>query len=112
MTVTLIASLEGLAVGCAAAAVASLCLLLSRSQRRVKNRFVMRLCQLLVLGSVIGGLLAIQVLEQLMHIKRHTTSYYAIIWGYLAGYFCVVFFALRADFRWQKSIGLDRETHH
>jgi hypothetical protein len=59
--------------------------------------------------SVGGGLLLHQVLDAPLDIKRHSSPYYAGLWAYLFVWIGVIFFALRADLRWQKSVGLYRK---
>ena len=83
-------------------------LLLSRSYRKVNNRFVIHLGQLSVVISIAGGLFLIQVLGEQLGTKRHSSLYYAAFWAFILGCGCVIFFSLRADLRWQKSVGLDR----
>jgi len=109
MQVTLIAALAGILLGCALAGAMCWYLLLSRPYRKVNNRIAIRLGQLLALVSIGGGLLLLQVLDAQWGIKCHSSPYYAALWAYLFGWICVMFFTLRADLRWQKSVGLDRK---
>jgi hypothetical protein len=105
-TLTLIAIFWGLLLGCASAGAVSWYLLLSRSYRAVKNRIAIRLAQLVTLVSICGGLLLIHLLGAHLDIKPHSAPYYAAVWSFLFGFICVMFLALRADLRWQKSVGL------
>jgi hypothetical protein len=109
MQSTLIAALTGLLLGCASAGAMGWYLLLSRSYRKVNNRFAIRLGQLLAVICVGGGLFLLQVLDKQLYIKRHSSPYYVGVGGFLFGCVCIIFFALRADLRWQKSVGLDRK---
>jgi hypothetical protein len=110
MTVILVAILAGLALGSGCAGAVGWSLILTRSHRIVKNRFVIRLGQVVVLISMCGGLLLLQVLDEYMDIKRHSPPYYAAVYAYIFGCICVLFFALRAELRWRKSVGVDRDT--
>jgi hypothetical protein len=110
-TLALIAIFAGLLLGCASAGTVSWYLLLSRSYRAVKNRIAIRLGQLVTLVSICGGLLLIQVFEAHLGIKRHSAPYYAAVWSFLFGSICVMFFSLRADLRWRKSVGLYRKAN-
>lgn len=106
-TLTLIAIFAGLLLGCASAGAVSWYLLLSRSYRAVRNRTAIRLGQFVTLVSICGSLLLVQVSETHLGIKRHSAPYYSVIWSFLFGFICLLFFALRADLRWQKSVGLN-----
>ena len=110
MTVSLIATLVGLLLGRASAGAASWCLLLSRSHRKVNNRFVIHLTQLFVVISIGGGLFLIQVFDEHLGIKPRSSPYYAAQFAYAISVVCVVFLAIRAELRWRKSVGLDRRT--
>ena len=111
MTVTLIATLMGLILGCASVGAVAWCLLLSRSYRKVNNRFVIHLAQLFVVISIGGGLLLIQVFDEHLGIKRHSSPYHAAQFAYAVSAACVMFLAVRAELRWRKSVGLDRKVH-
>jgi drug/metabolite transporter (DMT)-like permease len=108
--VTVVATFAGLLLGCASAGAFGWYLLRSRSFRKMHNRFVIRLGQVLALISIGGGLFLIQVFDKYLGIKGHSPPYYAALWAYLGGFICVAFFALRADLLWQKSVGLSRKT--
>jgi hypothetical protein len=110
MMVTVVATLAGLLLGCALAGAFGWYLLRSRSYWRVQNRFVIRLGQILALISIGGGLFLIQVFDKYLGIKRYSPPYYGALWGYLGGFICVAFFALRADLRWKKSVELSHKT--
>jgi hypothetical protein len=110
MTPTLIAALAGTLLGSAFSGAVGWYLLRSRSYRMVGNRLVIRFGQVVVFITMCGGLFLLQVFDGLMGIKRHSFPYYAAIYAYLFGCCCVLFFVLRAELRWRKSVGLDRKT--
>jgi hypothetical protein len=110
VTVTLIATLVGLLLGCASAGAVAWCLLFSRSHRKVNNRFVIHLAQLFVVIAIGGGLFLIQVFDDHLGIKRHSSPYYAAQFAYVISAACVMFLAVRAELRWRKSVGLDGKT--
>ena len=110
MTDTLIGMFAGLLLGCASAGAVGWCLLLTRSYREVNNRLVIRFAQLFVAIAIGGGLMLTLTLIERLGIHRHSSQLYAALWAYIIGGMSVMFFALRADIRWQKSVGLDRKT--
>jgi drug/metabolite transporter (DMT)-like permease len=110
MQITLIAALTGVLLGCVLAGAMCWYLVLSRPYRKESNRIATRLGQFLAVISVGGGLFLLQMRDTQLDIKRHSSPYYAAVWAYLFGWICIMFFALRADLRWQKSVGLDRKV--
>jgi hypothetical protein len=111
MTETWVASLTvGLALGTATAMVVRWYLLRSRSDRLLNNRFAIRLGQVVVVTAVCGGLLMLQVFHDRMGIKRHSASYYAAIYAFLFSCFTPLFFVLRGELRWRKSVQLEHKS--
>ncbi|MGB2668350.1 MAG: hypothetical protein WAK48_30470 [Candidatus Acidiferrum sp.] len=110
MTATLIPFLAGLLLGCAASGTVYLYLLRSRPYRKLNNRVVILLGQLLVLISVGGGLFLLLFICERLEIPRRSTPFYAAIDAYIVCSASVVFLAFRAEIRWRKSVGLDRKT--
>ena len=80
---------------------------LSRSHRRVNNLLAIRLGQLLVVVSIGTGLLLITAFDEDFGIVRHSSPHYATLWAFVATCASGLFFALREDLRWQKSVGSD-----
>lgn len=96
----------GFTLGCASAGAVGCYMLYSRPYRKARNRIVIHSGQAFVLISFLGGLLLLQDLEQHFSIPRHSSSYYAAMYAHVLGLVCVVFFVLRAEFRWRRSVGL------
>jgi hypothetical protein len=106
----LIATLAGLLLGSAWAGAVGWYFFLSRSYRRVRNLIVIGLGYLLVGTLGIGSLLLLISFCDLMGITRQSSSHDAALYAYTISCTCVVFFVVRAEIRWRKSIGLDDKT--
>jgi hypothetical protein len=111
MSVSLIATVAGFIVGCSAAGAIGLCVLFSRPYRKENNRFAIHLAQIFVVASICGSLLLIQILDGRLGVEHHSPSYYAFRGAYLIALICAVFFVLKADLRWQKSVGMGKKTN-
>jgi hypothetical protein len=106
MNVTLIVASGGFTVGFATGGLIWLYMLLSRPYRKIGNRIVIHVGQAFVGISGVGGLLLVQELGQRFSVERRSSSHYALLYAYVFGLLCVVVFALRAEFRWRRSVGL------
>jgi hypothetical protein len=106
MTVTLIATFAGLLLGSAWAGAVGWYLSLTRSYREVRNLFVIGLGYLLIGTVSIGSMLLLFSFCDIMGLARESFSYNAAVYAYTISCTCVMVFALRAEFRWRKSVGL------
>ena len=110
MTSAIIAIFAGLMLGCVSSGVVDCYLLLSRSYRKLNNRFVIHFGQLLAVISVGGGLFLLLFLSDGLGIQRRSSPYYSSLYAYAIGCVCVMFFAARKEIRWRKSSGPDRKN--
>ncbi len=110
MTATLIATFAGMLLGSAWAGAVGWYLLLTRSYRQVRNLIVIGLGYVLVGTVSIGSLLLLFSFCDVMGIPRQSSSHYAALYAYTISSTCVMFFAVRAETRWRKSVGLDGKT--
>lgn len=110
MTSAIIATFAGLMLGCVSSGVVDCFLLLSRSYRKLNNRFVIHFGQLLAVISVGGGLVLLFFLCDRLGIQRRSSPYYSSLYAYAIGFICVMFFAARREIRWRRSTGLDRKN--
>jgi hypothetical protein len=67
---------------------------------------MIRLVQVFSIGCIFGSLVIMQAVESKLGIAWHSSAYYAIRWAYIVPLICATIFMLRADFRWQKSVGM------
>ena len=74
----------------------------------VHNQFVIRLGQIIVLATMVGGLFLLHLFDERLGIRRHSPPQYVATYAYVFGCICVLFFVLRAERRWRKSARLDR----
>jgi hypothetical protein len=110
VTATLIAIFAGLLFGSAWVGAMGWYLLLTRSYRQVRNLIFIRLGQLLVGIVSIGTLLLLFSFCDAMGITRQSSPYDAALYAYATSSACAMFFAVRAEIRWRKSVGLDHKT--
>ena len=107
---TLIAAFAGLLFGSAWTAAVGCYLFLTRSYRRVRNPIVIGLGYLLVGTVGIGSLLLLFSLCDVMGIARQSSPRDAALCAYTLSCTCVMFFVVRSEIRWRKSVGLDNKT--
>lgn len=110
MKINWIVELLALLLGCAWAGLVGLLLKLTRSDRALNHRLVIRMCQFFALSSMVGGLVLLQLLDEHAGVKRHTDAFYAATFAYVFGALGTLVFILRVDYRWQKSAGLAGKT--
>jgi hypothetical protein len=99
----------GFILACASSVAIALAFFFSRSYRQANNRVVIHVAQV-VAAAVIVSLLLMPVVERWLGVMRHSTAYYAIRWAYIAPLVCSTIFILRADFRWQQSVGMYKKV--
>jgi hypothetical protein len=85
-------------------------LFFTRSSRRARNQYVIRLGQLLVGALAIGSLLLLSRLWEQIGLVLHSSAYYMSLYAFVVSSVCVMFFAVRAEARWRKSSGLDQKS--
>jgi hypothetical protein len=102
----LILIVGGFTLGCASAGAVGCYMLFTRPYRKTRNRLAIHFGQVFVLISFIVGLLLLQGLEERFSIPRCSSSFYTARYAYLIGLACVMFFVIRAEFRWRRSAGL------
>lgn len=110
MNIELIGITAGLVLGMSWSGATAAYLFLTRSSRKARNQYVIRLGQLLVGVFAIGSFLLLTRLWEQIDIVRRSHSYYASLYAFVLSSACVVFLALRAEIRWRKASGLDRTS--
>jgi len=110
MTAILIATLAGLLLGTAWAGAAGWYLLLTRSYRRVRNLIVIGLGYLLFPALCIGSLLLLFSFCDMVGINHRSSSGSAALYAFAISCASVMFFIVRAESRWRKSVGLDDKS--
>jgi hypothetical protein len=98
--------LLGVVFGSALATVLGLYFFLTRSSRQRRNGFVFALGYFLVCGSSIGSLLLLFNICDRLGFGRSTSQHYAASRSYVVSVVIGVFFILRAEMKWRKSVGL------
>jgi hypothetical protein len=106
-----IAAVVGLIVGTICFGVLALSLWFTRSYRQARNPIVLGLLYLLFAPLGIGSLLFLRALNESLGIVRQSTAYYAELYCYASAGAVVVFFAIRAEMRWRRSIGLGPNSY-
>jgi hypothetical protein len=110
MGVTLLATSAGLLLGSGWAVIADLYLFYTHSYRQARNLLVIGFGSILIGTVGVGSMFLLQSFCRSSDIIRHTSSYCAALFAYAIGGFSVVFIAVRAEFRWRKSVGLDDKS--
>lgn len=106
----LIAAAVGLIVGTICFGVLALSLWFTRSYRQARNPIVLGLLYLLFPALGIGSLI-LRALNESLGIVRQSTAYYVELYCYAGAGAVVVFFAIRAEMRWRRSIGLGPNSY-
>lgn len=106
MNTELVGLLAGAVLGVAWTAIIASYLFYTRSYRRTLNQFVIRFGQLLVGILGIGSLLLLASFWEHIGILRRSSAYYASLYAFAFTSGCGIFFAVRAEIRWRKSVGL------
>jgi uncharacterized membrane protein YedE/YeeE len=102
----LITCAAGLVVGVMAYGTLGWLLWFTRPYRRARNPFVLGLSYFLFLVIGPGSLLLMRRLDESLGIAPRSTFYYPGLYSYVVGLTVVAVIAIRAEFRWRKSIGL------
>jgi hypothetical protein len=103
-------ALAGLLFGAAWGGGAAAFLMLTRSYRTANERFRVHLAQIVVLATAFGWLLVLQRFDEFMGITSHSPPRYVAAYACFCGWIGVLFFAVRAERRWRKSVGVDGKT--
>lgn len=102
----LIACFAGLVVGVMCYGTLGWLLWFTRPYRRARNPFALGILCLLFLVTEPGSLLLLRQLDESLGIAPRSTFYYPGLYSYVVGLTVVAVIAVRAEFRWRKSIGL------
>ncbi|HTQ60326.1 MAG TPA: hypothetical protein VMI32_08895 [Candidatus Solibacter sp.] len=110
MTSILMTAFAGLLFGIAWGGGAASFLIFTRSYRMANKRLMVHLGQIVVLATGVGWLLLLQLFDERIGIKRHSLPQYVAAYACFCGWIFVLFFAVRAERRWRKLVGLDSKA--
>jgi hypothetical protein len=76
----------------------------TRTNPAREKRVLKHVRQIVVLASAIGWLILLRLFDERLGIKRHSPPQYAATYACFLAWILVLFFAVRTERRWQKSL--------
>ena len=110
MPLTLIAVLFGAGFGGLVPALWAWYLMASRAYRRARNLLVFGLGYFFLVGISVGSLLLMFRAVDGLGVARHSSQHYAALYSYTASLAGSMYFCVRSEIRWRRSIGLHDKT--